>query len=205
MVVSVLLGAVCAFVYGSFLEWFIHRHGMHTSRLSKLAFERHAIAHHTERRSLKTFYIGPEEDSRYHFGESSFIPILWFIHFPIYYLVWHFFNPAAGVGTALGGLLYMLGYEFIHFYIHAPRNYWFQRTRLFRFYCEYHRVHHHRARWNYNIVMPLGDLVLRTINFEHMVPEPSAPSYVPPDEGPLTIFRKPHSPKSAAGAETKRS
>jgi hypothetical protein len=189
MWLSCLLGAVGSFVYGSFLEWFIHKHTMHTPRFSKLAFDRHAIAHHTERRSLKTFYIPPEDHAKYEFGESSVIPILWLAHFPLYYSVWHFVNPAAGIGTAMGGLLYMLGYEFIHFFIHAPRNYWFQRTRVFRFYCEYHRIHHHKARWNYNIVMPLADFVLRTFSLEPIEPEPSAPEFMPADTGPKTVFQ----------------
>src|SRR6202011_310396 len=112
-----------------------------------------------ERRSLKSFYI-PQDDphQHYHIGESSFIPVLWLIHFPLYILVWKMTNIAAGAGVAVGGLLYMMGYETIHFYIHAPKGYWFQRTRLFRFYCEYHRVHHHKARLNYNVVLPIADV-----------------------------------------------
>ncbi len=192
MLVSGLLGLLGSLIYGSFLEWFIHRQAMHTPKISKLAFERHAIMHHTERRSLKSFYI-PEEDpaQHYHLGESSFIPVLWAVHFPAYLLVWKLSNLWAGIGVAAGGLLYMLGYEIIHFYIHAPKGYRFQKTRLFRYYCEYHRVHHHKARLNYNIVIPLADLVLRTFSLEEIRPEPLLPPYLPPDTGPATVFTRP--------------
>src|SRR5204862_6599620 len=140
------LGLLTALIYGSFLEWFIHRYVMHSARISKLAFERHAISHHSERRSLKAFYIPPEDNFHYSIGESSFVPILWFMHMPVYLTVGYFLRVPPAVGLAIGGLLYLMAYELLHYYIHAPRNYAFQRTRLFRLYCEYHIVQHHQAR-----------------------------------------------------------
>jgi hypothetical protein len=190
MVVAGLLGLAGSLFYGSFLEWFIHKIVMHTTRISQLAFDRHAIEHHITRRSLKTFYIAPEEDATYHLGESSVIPLLWLAHLPAYLVIGKYCGLWAGIGMGTGGMLYLLGYEFIHFFIHAPKNHWFQRTRLFRFYCEYHRVHHHKARLNYNIVLPIADFFLRTQSFEHINVEPSKPEFVPPDTGPKTAWQK---------------
>jgi hypothetical protein len=190
MLLSLLAGLVGSLIYGSFLEWFIHKVVMHTTLISKLAFDRHAVQHHFSRRSLKTFYIPPADHATYHLGESSVIPILWILHFPLYYAVARFGNIYAGYAAATGGLLYLIGYEFIHFFIHAPKNHWFQRTRVFRFYCEYHRIHHHKARLNYNIVLPLADLVLRTQSFEPIRVEPSRPEFVKPDTGPKTAWQK---------------
>jgi Fatty acid hydroxylase superfamily len=184
-----LLGLLGALVYGSFLEWFIHRYFMHTDRLLKVTFQRHAIEHHADRRAFRTFYAQPEENVQYHLVESSFIPILWLMHLPGCVLIGWLTAPMAGVGVALGTLLYTIGYESIHFFIHTPRNYRFQRTRLFRFYCEYHRIHHHKARWNYNIVLPLADVVLRTCSLEVLRPEPSAPEFVRQDTGPVAALR----------------
>ena len=190
MILTGLLGLVCALVYGSFLEWFIHRFVMHSDRISKLAFQRHAISHHSTRRSLRNFYIPPEEEFHYSIGESSFVPILWFIHLPMYIVVGYYFTLSPAIGLGIGGLLYLLAYEILHFYIHAPRNYRFQRTRLFRFYCEYHRLHHHKARINYNVVCPLADFTLRTISLDTLRVEPSAPEFVSPDTGPRAVFRR---------------
>lgn len=189
MIAAGLAGFFGALIYGSFMEWFIHRYFMHTDRLLKVTFQRHAIEHHSDRRSYRTFYAQPEENVQYHFIESSFIPILWAIHLPAFLLVGWLFGVPAGVGASLGTGLYAAAYEAIHFFIHTPRNYRFQRTRLFRFYCEYHRIHHHKARWNYNIVVPLCDVLFRTMSLEQLRPEPSAPEFVPQDTGPLTALR----------------
>jgi hypothetical protein len=185
-----LAGLTGSLIYGSFFEWFVHKVVMHTTSISKLAFDRHAVQHHTSRRALKTFYIPPEDHAKYELGESSVVPILWFLHFPLYYAAGHFTHLHVGIGAAAGGLLYLIGYEFIHFFIHAPKNHYFQRTRLFRFYCEYHRIHHHKARLNYNIVFPLADFVLRTQSFEPIRVEPSRPDFVPPDTGPRAALQK---------------
>jgi sterol desaturase/sphingolipid hydroxylase (fatty acid hydroxylase superfamily) len=182
-------GLLAALLYGSFLEWFIHKYVMHTKRLSRLAFERHVVDHHVTRRSFDAFYIAPEEKATYDFGETSFVPVLWAIHLPQYAILWWFWGWPAAIGAALGCALYITGYEVLHFFIHAPKNYWFQRTRLFRFYCEYHRLHHYKPRVNYNIVLPLADLVFGNFSLEPMRPEPSAPAFVPPDTGPGAVWR----------------
>ena len=78
----------------------------------------------------------------------------------------------------------------LHFFIHTPRNYWFQRTRLFHFYCEYHRVHHHRAKWNYNVVCPLADAIMGTFSLADMPVEPSLPTTMPRHTGPRSVFGK---------------
>ena len=195
MLVSGLLGFVGMLIYASFLEWFVHKYGMHTDKISKWAFSRHAIQHHSARRSMKTFYIPPEENAAYNITESSAVPLLWIVHLPLYFLVGTLGGIPAGVGAAAGGAAYILAYELLHFYIHAPKGYWFQRTRLFRFYCEYHRVHHHKARRNYNIVMPLADLVLGTLSLEDIGAERSAPECVLRDIGPRSVFRDPSARK----------
>ncbi len=188
MIVAGLAGLAGALLYGSLLEWFVHRYFMHSPKILKITFERHAIAHHSDRRAFKNFYAQPEENVQYHFIESSFIPILWLIHLPAYLLIGWLWGVPGAVGVSLGTLLYAAGYEAIHFFIHTPRDYWFQRTRLFRFYCEYHRIHHHKARWNYNIVMPLADFLFRTISLEPLRPEPSAPPFVRRDTGPVAAL-----------------
>lgn len=195
MVISIILGVVLMVVYCSFAEWFVHRYGMHTQKLSKWAFRRHAIQHHAQRRSLKTFY----SPDIYKIWQSSAIPLLWLLHAPLYFLIGALTNQGVGIGAALGAGLYVSGYEVLHFFIHTPRNYWFQRTRLFHFYCEYHRVHHHRAKWNYNVVCPLADAIMGTFSLADMPVEPSLPNTMPRHTGPRSVFGQPVG--KAVGAE----
>ena len=186
-----LLGFLAATVYSSFLEWFIHKHVMHTRRYSQEAFRRHVVDHHDTRRALNRFYVPIEDEKSYDLGSTSAIPVLWLLHAPLYAAVWWAFGRGAAVGTALGGGLYLTCYEVVHHYIHAPKGYRFQRTRAFRFLCEYHRVHHHKPRLNYNIVLPIADFCLRTISLQDMRIEPNRPLPVPPDEGPRKLHRTP--------------
>jgi hypothetical protein len=199
MVMPIVLGMLAMWVYASFAEWFVHRYGMHTDRLSRWAFQRHAIQHHSNHRALKNFYA---PSIVYQIWESSAIPLLWFAHIPLYLLAGKLWAPAAGVGMAIGAAVYTVAYEVIHFHIHAPRGYWFQRTRVFHFYCEYHRVHHHRARWNYNVVLPLADIVLGTFSLADLPPETSAPPGLPRHTGPGSVFgRQATAEPGAAGSE----
>jgi hypothetical protein len=190
MVMSVLLGFLATCIYASFMEWFVHRVGMHTKHLSKWAFRRHAIQHHAERRSLKRFYAPTTEHTVYRAWESSAVPVLWIAHFPLYWLVATLVNFWAAVGVAAGAAFYITYYEVLHFYVHTPRGHWFQRTRLFHFYCEYHRLHHHRAKWNYNLVMPLADWVLGTFSLDPMPAEPTDHAYVPRHTGPRSALAR---------------
>lgn len=194
---SALAGFVGVLIWGSFMEWFIHRVGMHTEWISKWSFKRHAIQHHSQRRSLKTFYVPTD---KYKIWESSAVPLVWVLHFPLFWLIYAVFNLWAAIGVAVGAALYVGTYEVIHFFIHTPRNYRFQRTRLFHFWCEYHRVHHHRARWNYNVVCPLADYVLRTYTMAELPPEPSAPANLPRHTGPASVFGRPGRPLVAVRA-----
>lgn len=187
MVLSFVLGFVLTCIYASFAEWFVHRVGMHTEKISKWAFKRHAIQHHAQSRSLKSFYAPL---GKYEIWESSSVPLLWLAHIPLYLAVATLVNLPAAYGTAAGAFFYIGAYELIHFFIHTPRNYWFQRTRLWHFYCEYHRYHHHRARWNYNVVCPLADYVLGTFTLQDMPVEPSATDAMPKFTGPKSVFAR---------------
>lgn len=182
-------------IRGSFVEHGVHRWGMHTRRFSDGAYQRHAITHHTERNSPGHFY---EPSDVYLVWKSSRVPLIWVLLMPICYLealaVASFLGRGAGWGTglgsAIGATLYLVLYEGIHFFVHTPRDYWFQRTKLFHFWCEYHRKHHMRAKWNYNVVCPLADWCLRRFSLEEMKPEPSAPDGFTHLTGPISAFNR---------------
>jgi hypothetical protein len=56
--------------------------------------------------------------------------------------------------------------------MHVPRPHWVYNVRYFKYISELHRIHHYRAWQNYNVVMPIADFLLRTLNHEWLPPEP---------------------------------
>ncbi|MCE7872937.1 hypothetical protein DYH09_21505 [bacterium CPR1] len=156
----------------SFLEWFIHKYFMHTTLWLPVAVERHAVKHHAERRAPGKFIAAEDELEEYHLFETSAMPMVWMLHFPVFGLVYLGWGPWASFGCALGTALYMVAYEMLHWSIHCPDKFWFRNSAWFRFLSEHHRRHHHRSRINYNVVLPLADLVLGTLSFEPVQPEP---------------------------------
>jgi sterol desaturase/sphingolipid hydroxylase (fatty acid hydroxylase superfamily) len=170
-----VIAFAAAFVYCSFLEWVLHKHFMHSTRFMREPFERHAVQHHGMHRSCRSFFADLRERPQYMLIGASFCPILWLLHLPVFAAVEYFVARGAGVGVGLGTACYCLCYEIIHWSEHVPRNRWFERTRWFQFLLEHHRVHHKYARKNYNVVLPLADLLFGTLTLERLPPEPAEP------------------------------
>lgn len=164
-----LLALLATGAFGSVLEWVIHRHIMHDPRF-KLAFRRHTLEHHSHRRAPGQYYAKCEAERAYHLFETSYMPVVFVANTP-YYLLWFWL---AGQGGALGAVVgtagYIITYELLHWAMHSASR--LPEVALFRFLCEHHRRHHRRARINYNVVCPLGDLLFGTFSFEKIPPEP---------------------------------
>jgi sterol desaturase/sphingolipid hydroxylase (fatty acid hydroxylase superfamily) len=88
-------------------------------------------------------------------------------------------------GVALPGILflatfaatcviYYIGYEGTHFLMHKPRFAWLERSRPFQFIKRHHYIHHVRMNRNFNVLLPLADLVLGTLVLE-MPPAAATP------------------------------
>ncbi len=173
----------------SFIEWFVHKELMHTKKYMKTPFIRHAAEHHGERKSPGRYYAKTDELKEYHLFETSFMPFLWILHFPIVWLVAQFTGLAGAAGCGMGTALYILGYEIIHWYVHIPEDFPFYRSKWFQFLLEHHRIHHHIPTKNYNVVFPLADWVLGSLTTEYPLkrePEdivkgtPAPPQWTPP-------------------------
>ena len=184
ILVSQMLAFLGAILYGSFFEWFVHKHFMHSTKWLREPFERHAILHHGMQRSLRSFFARPSDNPQYMLIEASFFPFVWLLHVPLYLGIDHFVAHHTGIGIALGTACYCAAYEFVHWCEHVPRDRWIERTRAFRFLLEHHRVHHLYPKKNYNVVFPLADWILGTLSLERLGPEPD------PDTLPEHIRRK---------------
>jgi sterol desaturase/sphingolipid hydroxylase (fatty acid hydroxylase superfamily) len=67
----------------------------------------------------------------------------------------------AGAGSACAG--YYAAYEYMHWCMHLPRRRYVERTGVFFRLNGHHLLHHRYMKKNYNVVLPLADLLLGTL------------------------------------------
>lgn len=161
-IATFLLSFSFAFCLGSLIEWFVHKELMHSVKYMKTPHLRHAVEHHAERKAPGKYYAKADELKEYHLFETSFMPALWILHAPLFFAAYWFVGLAAGIGVAAGTGAYVMGYETLHWYMHCPETFAFRNHRWFQYLSEHHRLHHNKASINYNVVFPLGDLVMGT-------------------------------------------
>jgi hypothetical protein len=161
-VVLFLVFFTLAFCLGSMIEWFVHKELMHSVKYMKTPHLRHAVEHHAERKAPGKYYAKPDELKEYHLFETSFMPALWILHAPLFAAAYHLFGLASCLGVAAGTGAYVICYEALHWYMHCPERFWFRNARWFAYLSEHHRLHHNKASINYNVVFPLGDLIMGT-------------------------------------------
>jgi hypothetical protein len=169
---SFIAAYLCAIVFASILEWIVHKEFMHSVRFMRRPHQRHAVEHHAQRRAPGKFFAKPDELKEYHLFETSFMPILWLLHTPLFCFVGWLLGTASGLGFAAGTLSYVLSYELLHWSIHCPDDFLFRNARWFHFLVEHHRRHHNRSDINYNVVLPLADVLFGTLSYRDVRPEP---------------------------------
>jgi len=195
----VFLAALAAsVVLGSIIEWIVHKHFMHSIRFLRTPHDRHAIMHHSERRAPGKFFAKEEELKEYHLFETSFMPILWLLHMPLFGLIYLVAGQWASVGVAAGTLFYVLGYEVLHWSIHCPDTFPFRNQRWFLFLTEHHRRHHNRSDINYNVVLPLADWMFGTLSFRDLRPEPEQLAAAPTSSAPAPPGSEPAHPAQSS-------
>jgi len=172
VVVVFFLAFLFAVWLGSVIEWVVHKHFMHSVRFMRTPHDRHAVMHHSERRAPGKFFAKEDELKDYHLFETSFMPILWLLHTPLFLSVYWTLGLAAGLGVAAGTLFYVLAYEMLHWHIHCPDEFRFRHHGWFRFLIEHHRRHHNRSNINYNVVFPIADWMFGTLSYRDIPAEP---------------------------------
>lgn len=141
----VLAWVIVALVLASLGEYVMHRFPMHRKYLFLTwAQHRHVAKHHTE-----AFY---GEAGTYKFGRSSAIVYV----IPIVGLIAAGSSLRIGwgsLGLFLGITVYVAAYEILHYNIHHPTDGWFQHTKIFRLWVEWHRTHHVNPKKNFGVVL----------------------------------------------------
>ena len=158
-------GFVVATVFASFFEWALHKYCMHRP-FGKFTypFERHALIHHDIFKADETYLLKREED-------KHTIPMAWW-NGPVLVLVGAI--PLVAIAWITGRWYFLLGaipacaayygvYEYMHWCMHLPKKRYVERSGIFFRLNGHHLLHHRYMHKNFNVVLPLADLLLGTL------------------------------------------
>ena len=161
------VGIVAGVVFSSFFEWMLHRYVMHRSVVAKVfryPFERHTLVHHHIFKSDHTYHLVHEDDKKT-------IPMAWWngpalvgiVLLPFLVLAFTFEKWGLLCGAAVAGTLYFTAYEYMHWCMHLPGKRHVERSGIFFRLNGHHLLHHRYMHNNFNVVLPLADLLLGTL------------------------------------------
>lgn len=187
------IGFVCAVVYASMFEWLLHRYVMHRP-LGKFRypFESHALIHHRVFRADETYHLINPKDAKtipmawwngpaiIAVGILPFIAVAWWLG--RWGLLWGALPACAG---------YYATYEYIHWCMHLPRKRNVERTGIFFRLNGHHLLHHRYMGKNFNVVLPLADLLLGTLLLRSPMHFQQARGPAVPDVQPRVKLPKP--------------
>lgn len=185
LAVVIPLAAVVGIVQTSLFEWVYHRYWLHRPWLPPAMFTAHTLVHHQLCKHDDTFRVTePEQEEALTFQWWA-APILIALNMLPYVaaaLLFHAWGSPAWtavmctVGVIV--LLYYFAYEGFHYLMHKPSLPWIERRRFFKFIEKHHQLHHVYMGRNFNVVLPLADLVLGTLVLNDPLPakvtEPAA-------------------------------
>lgn len=161
----VLWGAaafVATAIYCSFFEWLLHRFVMHKKTFISFPYELHAVSHHGMFGSDETYHA-QDENMRNHvtFVLRDYV-LLTLINLPVFIGAELLLHRPVVIGCVLATLAYLQAFNSFHWRWHVPSDTWFQRTRFFQWMKNRHRLHHGNPTRNFNLILPIGDLLLGT-------------------------------------------
>jgi hypothetical protein len=159
------IGCICATVYASFFEWLLHRFVMHRPiGKFRYPFESHALVHHRVFRADHTYHLIHEKDAKT-------IPMAWWngpvlvllgaLPFLIISWILGKWGMVCGASVACGA--YYGAYEYMHWCMHLPKSRNVERSGIFFRLNGHHLLHHRYMGKNFNVVLPLADLLLGTL------------------------------------------
>lgn len=159
------IGVVCAVVYCSFFEWTLHRYVMHRP-LGKFRYpyETHALIHHRVFRADETYHLINKKD-------AETIPMAWWNgpalvivgSIPFVAVSWAVGQWGLLAGAAFASAAYYGTYEYIHWCMHLPKKRHVERSGIYFRLNGHHLLHHRYMAKNFNVVLPLADLMLGTL------------------------------------------
>lgn len=153
------------FILSNATEWRIHRDLLHR-RTWPLAFlyDQHTPRHHmvfvTDDMAIRS-----AREFRMVLIPAYAIVIAFVGLTPAMVAIWMGGHHNLAAVFAIETLGYIVSYEWLHLSYHLPADSFIGRLRLIRWLSRHHAIHHDprlMQRWNFNVSLPLWDLVRRT-------------------------------------------
>ena len=187
------IGFVGAVVYCSFFEWTLHRFVMHRP-LGKFRYpyESHALIHHRVFRADESYHLINKKDAKT-------IPMAWWNGpvlvllgtLPFFVAAWIAGQWGLLAGAGVAAAAYYATYEYIHWCMHLPKKRTVERSGIYFRLNGHHLLHHRYMAKNFNVVLPLADLILGTLLLR-------SPLHFKQARGPAVPDVQPRGVKSAA-------
>lgn len=167
-----LLTIPITFLVSNLFEWRAHKDLLHRrQKFAAVLYDRHTPEHHMvfgyddmavrDWRELKLVLMPA-------FGVAAVVATM----VPLSLLLGRLLGANVGWLFLMTSALYVVGYELSHLSYHLPENSFIGRLWLVRVLREQHRRHHHprlMQKWNFNVTIPIGDWLHRTIVPEHVL------------------------------------
>lgn len=164
LALTLLAVAAASVVYSSLFEWALHRFVMHRPvGPFRYPYQSHAITHHGTFTAAKDYHLQEGVDP--HLVTMAWWngPVLLLLNVPTGLLAWKLSGSWISTAVFMAVMTgYYITYEYFHWCMHVPRGRWFQRTRVFKWIDQHHRLHHLEPMRNLNVVLPIADYLLGT-------------------------------------------
>lgn len=161
-----LLTLPMAFVFANLIEWIAHKHFMHRRRrFFSVLFDRHTPEHHRVYRKDAMAMKSARELRLVLIPAMGVLGIV-LLATPAALLAGLLANENVGWLFLLTSAVYVVGYELTHLCYHLPESTPLYRVSFVRFLREHHAEHHAASRmqhFNFNVTVPLFDLLFRTM------------------------------------------
>jgi len=158
-------GMALGIVFDSIFEWAFHRFFMHRRVPAfEYPFERHALVHHRVFKADESYHLIHEQD-------RHTVPMAWWngpalivaVQAPFIILAFFVGGVPLVCGTFAATCLYFVAYEYLHWCMHVPGKRRLERNGIFFRLNGHHLLHHRYMNRNFNVVLPLADLLFGTL------------------------------------------
>ncbi len=165
----------------------LHKYVMHRPvGPFRYPFQAHAIVHHGTFKADHSYHLQDEADK--HTVPMAWwnAPVMWLLHIGPVLLFQHLLGQPVAIGLLGAMILYYATYEYLHWCMHIPRNRKLERSGLFFRLNGHHLLHHRYMHKNFNVVLPLFDVLFGTLLTRSLVKfaqasGPSLPDVQPRD------------------------